>query len=130
MNQIRIPKSFQLFAQTIKVEFDPDLVFDSDARGVAAYRENLIKILSKDNEKRPDEQIEKSFYHELVHWILHLMSEDELSDNEKFVDTFALLLHQFHKTAEYDPVYYVKPGTFTEEELSKFKPGSIIEMKD
>ena len=31
---------------------------------------------------------------ELVHAILHNMGEDDLNDNEKFVDVFGSLLHQ------------------------------------
>ena len=43
---------------------------------------------------------EQTFCHELVHWILNVMSEDEKHD-EQFVETFSMLLHQALTTMEY-----------------------------
>ena len=43
-----------------------------------------------------------TFYHEKVHIILDTMGERELSQNEKFVDTFAKLLRQSDETANYE----------------------------
>lgn len=40
----------------------------------------------------------QTFCHELVHYILHQMGEERLYHNERFVDGFGHLLHQFFKT--------------------------------
>lgn len=42
--------------------------------------------------------IEQTIYHEVVHAILESIGENELSKNEKFVQGFAVLLHQFETT--------------------------------
>jgi hypothetical protein len=41
---------------------------------------------------------EQILYHEVVHGILDTMGEYELSNNEKFVKTFSVLLYQFEMT--------------------------------
>lgn len=45
-----------------------------------------------------DARKEQTFFHELVHAILDVIGEAELTDNEKFVDAFAAMLHQAIKT--------------------------------
>ena len=42
--------------------------------------------------------VDQTIYHEVVHAILESMGEDALSGNDKFVQNFALLLHQFETT--------------------------------
>jgi len=98
---MKIPSSFQLMGQTITVEFDPNLIFEDDARGIAKFRQNKIILVSKDNEKRPATQIEQAFCHELVHWILEKMNEMKLCDDEKFVEVFGSLLHQALSTGTF-----------------------------
>ena len=39
--------------------------------------------------------VNQTLYHEVIHAILESMSEHTLSQNEEFVQKFALLLHQF-----------------------------------
>lgn len=97
---IRIPKSFDLYAQTINITWHDDLILRNDARGEAHQRYNQIKMDTMVG--RPESMKEQTFYHEKVHLILHQMGEEELANNEKFVDTFASLLHQADASAEYD----------------------------
>ena len=99
---MRIPKSFQLFGQTITVEWLDRLIEDQDAVGEAHYRANRI-VLQRNNDgiARPQTQSEATFCHELVHWIFFMMNEDDLRKNEKLVDVFGRLLHQALTTMEY-----------------------------
>ncbi len=90
-----IPKTFQLFGQTITVEIDPDLSHEDDASGAALYRTNKIKLTpSTSTDPKIPAQIEKVFLHELMHWIFYMAGESKLRSNEKLVDLIANLLHQ------------------------------------
>lgn len=98
---MKIPKQFELFGQTINVEYTDKLVSDRDSIGLAIYRENRI-LLQKatDGIIRTKEMIEQTFLHELFHFILFEAGEVELMDNEKFVDIISSLFHQFLKTSK------------------------------
>jgi len=45
--------------------------------------------------------MEHTYFHELVHCILHTIGRTKLSDDEELVDMVAGLLHQSVKTAVY-----------------------------
>ena len=99
---MRIPKSFNLAGLTINVKFDDKLLHVDDNLGQARYRENLVLLQkrSKDNPILKENQ-EQHFLHEKIHWILNIMNEHDLRNNEKFVDTFAHLLYQSIKSEKY-----------------------------
>lgn len=99
---MKIPKRFKLFGHIIEVNITHDLSDKTDLRGCTKYREHKILLQAVDNKfyTRPTSNQEQTFYHELVHWILTLMSEDNNHD-EKFVETFSMLLHQALTTMEY-----------------------------
>lgn len=99
MNKVKIPKEFTIFGQTIKVEMVKDLTNSDGASlyGEAVYGKNLIRI----NTSFPREKQEWTFLHELLHHILNALSEDNATQDEKFVDTFSGLLHQALTTAKY-----------------------------
>lgn len=101
---MKIPKRFKLMGQTIDVIFEKDLIDNNDNRGEARYRRNEIALQPSvmDAVIRPPAQIGQSFCHELVHWILFLLSEDKLRKDEQFVDRFSGLLHQSLTTMEYE----------------------------
>lgn len=97
--KIMIPKEFFLFGQKITVEFNNNRLDDLEALG--ACKNSTNEIIISDNyrgDKLPDNSIEQTFYHELVHQILFKMNENDLSENEKFVQVFSGLLHQYEKT--------------------------------
>ena len=88
-----IPSSFKLMGKTITVQYDNSLVDRKNSLGNTWCQEIRLQ--------NPGEQIsitredlEQTFFHELVHSILNSMSEKELSGNEKFVELFSSLLHQ------------------------------------
>jgi len=100
---MRIPTSFNLIDETITVKTDPTVALE-DSCGLSEYRTNTIR-LSPDNLVNPmtPHRTEQVFLHELVHFILYAMKEDDLRKNEKFVDTFACLLHQAILTSNFNP---------------------------
>lgn len=92
---MRIPQSFNLFGQTITVEFRKSLYKTHKACGLWVAVEN--KILLQDSTKYykiTQLQIEQTFFHELVHACLELAGYSDLSADERLVDTFASLIHQ------------------------------------
>jgi hypothetical protein len=90
-----IPQSFWLGGLKIDVSYDENLYRNRKIVGEAQYLAQKIilepSILNK-------QSIEQNFHHEMVHWILFMMSEDELRCNEKFVDLFAHFLYQARVT--------------------------------
>jgi hypothetical protein len=100
-----IPKSFKLQAHTIKVKVDRKKVEaeSKDCLGLAIYTTNEILLTDTMNGLPLDQTvIDHAFYHELCHHILGCMNERKLNNNEKFVDTFAGLLHQALSTFKYE----------------------------
>lgn len=94
----KIPKEFMLFGTKISVKYDNGLYYNNDATGESRYPVNEIVLQSTNDDYKADDS---TFYHELVHWVLHMMGEEELDSNEKFVDIFGRLLHQFITTSKY-----------------------------
>ena len=92
---MKIPDKIQIMDCEITVEYDKKLSFEAGCCGLAAYRENKIFLQpSTEDFPRPDCDIEKTFFHEMTHWILFKMDETDLRNNEKFVDVFAACLRQ------------------------------------
>lgn len=105
-SKFRIPKRFKLLGQTINVVYDDELVHEDDFKGVAVYRRNEIRIQPSNKYQRiPKEQVEQTFLHELIHFILYYTNIREVSEapyaDEAFVDATANLLHQALTTMEY-----------------------------
>ena len=77
----------------IKVEKKKNFMSLTDNHGLSDFQKNVI-TLQDVTKSYSLEQMEHTFYHELVHFILNAMNEHELNTNEKFVDLFGGLLHQ------------------------------------
>lgn len=101
--EIKIPKRFKLYAQTIEVIFNEKECTREDALGLSYNDENRIYLseLSGRANQLPDEKIEQTFHHELVHQIFDKAGYRELSKDEKLVSVFSNLLHQALNTFEY-----------------------------
>ncbi len=86
-----IPKSFRLMGHTYRVEVvdEKDWLEDDDV-GACHHERHLILIRANQD----DSAKQHTFCHELVHAILGRMGENELDDDEQFVDVFGALLHQ------------------------------------
>lgn len=101
---MKIPKQFELFGHTIKVEWRDDLLDTEGVVGMCFFRENRIVLQRLDTPAyrgRVKECSEVTFFHEVLHFILDHMKRDELKRDEEFVNIFALCLHQALKTAKY-----------------------------
>ena len=94
-----IPKSFKLFATEIKVVIDDRRTDDLKAYGYFENSTSTITLATKDGiSELSDCRKLDAFYHERTHAILEAMGERELSENEKFVDTFSKLFRQSIET--------------------------------
>lgn len=90
-----IPDFFWLGGLKIEVTYDENLYKNRKVVGEARYPSQSIILDTAVMEKQSNEQ---NFFHELVHWILYMMNEDELRCNEKFVDLFSHFLYQARVT--------------------------------
>lgn len=96
---MRIPKRFKLASIPVEIEIDNDFAKKHQCAGQSLYAEQKIII---DATAMPIESTLETLAHEAVHWILFIMNEHKLRNNEKFVDTFAHLLTQALTTMEYE----------------------------
>ena len=97
-----IPDEFQILGHTVKIQRVDSIDSPEGIThlGYSDYQVCLLSIRNSDDELELCEScIEQTYLHEVVHFILGAMGEDKLNDNEKFVDTFAGLLHQILKTS-------------------------------
>ena len=102
MNTIKIPKEFQIFGETITVESNDALTYKEGLKGMTLYRENRIVLqLNNEGASIPQDSIEQTFFHEMLHFVLDKIKEDELREDEKLVDLISSALHQVFKTAKY-----------------------------
>jgi hypothetical protein len=98
----KIPKSFELFGNTIKVSFNKSKTRELSALG--AFSSNINELILTDicdQGKLPKDVIYQTFLHELTHAILFKLSKDDIAKDEIFVEQFAQLLYQYLKTAKY-----------------------------
>ena len=98
---MKIPSSFYLHGQKINVVRVDHIGSENGTLGEARLAKNEIAIQNNANGfSRQPSQIEQTFWHEVVHYILVHMGQDELTAEEAFVDGFAHLLHQAITTME------------------------------
>lgn len=98
-----IPKEFYLLGQKIKVVQKPLLIVDKNLVGQSHYGINEIHLQTKEKNNciLTEEKQGQVFYHELVHQIIDKMGlamKENIVLDEKFVDLFGGLLHQFEIT--------------------------------
>lgn len=100
---MKIPKRFKVFASTINIVWDNKRLNDKGVYGLTDYTKCEITLSTLHGvENLSEDRIMDTFYHEKVHTLLDAMNEVALSENEKFVDTFAKLLRQSDETAEFE----------------------------
>jgi predicted SprT family Zn-dependent metalloprotease len=96
---MNIPKTFQLYGQTIEVRLTKDTFYTCDAYGLAEYRKNIISLQEPiEGLEVPRQMLEQVFCHELTHFLLDRVGgkiAEDLRDNEEFVDRLGSLIHQF-----------------------------------
>jgi len=96
LSAFNIPEWFFLAGLQVSTVVDNALAKTRGICGEARYQNQEIRI---DLSYGLKSSVEQAFLHELVHWILFVMNEDELRNNERFVDLFAHLLYQFQQTS-------------------------------
>lgn len=95
--KFKLPTEFELMGQTIKVVKEPKLLDMANCCGQSHYGENTIYIDPSLN----TDLLALTFYHELVHFILHSLGHQELNNNEGFIDSVANCFYQSMKSAKY-----------------------------
>jgi len=98
---IIIPERFKLNGKTITVTIDDDYLSEYDSYGEADFTEKLITLCDKyKGQKLSKKEKEATYFHELVHMILHSMDKHKLKYDEKFVEDFAQRLYEYEKTKQ------------------------------
>ena len=98
---IRIPKSFTVGGQDINVTMNEG--FEDEKLGACSLWDGRLKI-AETYKGRAQSNSSKlnTFYHELIHLILDTMGEYELSQNERFVNTFSGFLTEAIRSFKYE----------------------------
>jgi len=101
-NLCKIPKSFELLSNTIKVKYSSKLQQEKGAIGQSNFAENQL-VIQKDTPASPissDCQYH-TYWHEVVHFLFYSAGEPELCANEKLVDLLGNLLAQHERTRKF-----------------------------
>jgi hypothetical protein len=100
---VRIPKRFKILGRTVEVVWVDDLLQSSDFCGAARYRMDQVALQTPNDAYRPTPaQLENTFCHEVVHWMLYMSGNHDLNKQESAVELLGAMLHQILSTAEYD----------------------------
>lgn len=96
---ILISESFKLNGRTINVIVDDDYCREEKLWGEADFSLRIITLCNKSKGKVLRKKVkEVTFFHELVHQILHSIGKDKLKWDEDFVEAFADRLFEYEKT--------------------------------
>jgi len=99
---MKVPKKYKLFNTTVNIIWDNKRLNDKGVYGLHDYGKSEIVLSTIEGvEKLSEDRIIDTFYHERTHSILDAMNEQELSNNERFVDVFSKLLRQSIETSKY-----------------------------
>lgn len=97
----RIPKSFTVGGQDIEVREIERC--DSGCLGECCVAEGFVDIACTSKGREICDSVKlNTFYHELTHCILDTMGENDLSLNEKFVNTFSGFLTEAIRSFKYE----------------------------
>lgn len=102
--RVRIPTSFTIMGKTITVLAVPDL-WHANGVNIGEWQPLDQRILLQEDTpqmRRHRQHKEQTFCHELAHVILEGTGRDDLSKDEKLVDTMGSLLHQFLQSQQGD----------------------------
>lgn len=91
---MRIPDKIKIFDQVIRIKWDQEYCEQLQARGVTEYDfNNIILTENYDGRRIPRSLIEKTFFHELSHFIIHIMGYRKLAMDEKFIEQLGVILY-------------------------------------
>ena len=102
MKQLTLPKKVQIGVKWYSVDV-VETMRNKAHMGEANYPEQTITLGRRTHHGVPFKlsALHETFWHELVHVILHSMGEDKLNDNEKFVEEFSHRLAKAIQTARF-----------------------------
>ena len=102
MKQLTLPKRLQVDGKWYSVDVVESMRKRS-MMGEANYPNQTITLGRKTHHGVPFKlsALHETFWHELVHVILHSMGEDKLNDNERFVEEFSHRLAKAIETARF-----------------------------
>lgn len=100
-----IPETFEVFGRTVNVIICEEINEKESCYGYCDYTISTIYINKKviiDNQIREvcKDLMYQTYLHEKVHMMLDAINEHKLSQNEKFVDNLAGIMHQVEKTSK------------------------------
>lgn len=92
--KLNIPAQVEIAGLIIKTVLmgDEDNWTEKNCIGKAEYQTQSI-VIDVTRVKETD-TLEQIYYHELLHWLFHIMGEEDLQRNEKLVDLLAHFLYQ------------------------------------
>jgi hypothetical protein len=88
---VKLPKSFELYGRTITVVYS-----DLQDAACAIWQSDLDRITVDPD--LPKDTKAQSFLHECCHAWLEALGREDLSQDERFVDSLSGLMHQMLKT--------------------------------
>ena len=96
---ILIPEEFRLNKKRIRVKINDDYCDSKAYLGEADFDSKIITLSDKYKGKRlKTETKEKTFYHELVHFIFDACGYEEMKYDEEMVDKIAMKFYEYEKT--------------------------------
>lgn len=102
-NILPIPEQFELFGQTIHINFVADLMYRKDAYGETNPRNNTINLQKHTQSIQILRTvIEVTYLHEVIHLICLALGEEEFGQDETRVDRWANALHQIFISSKYE----------------------------
>ena len=102
MKQLTLPKKLRVNDKWYSVDV-VESMRNKAHMGEANYPNQTITIARKTHHGVPFKlsALHETFWHELVHCILHSMGEDKLNDDERFVEEFSNRLAKAIETARF-----------------------------
>jgi len=97
---MKIPKKIQIGGREIEVVFDNKHCDISGGYGMADWWEGKIYLQDKTHDtERPQDFINQTFIHEVMHWILQTLNNN-LKDDDTFCEQVSHLMYQVIKQIE------------------------------
>ena len=100
MNQLKIPKSFEMIGSTVNVEFEGKRTEENEASGLAIYTENKI-LLNSQLLDQPIENAQVVFWHEFFHFVFNAIGHKKNNFNEDLLDQLGGIMTQFFRTVKW-----------------------------
>lgn len=92
--KIKIPNRVKILDQIIKVIWDQTYLEQLQATGASEFDYNRIVLCdSYDYRRLPKSMIEKTFFHELAHFLIYQTGYQKLAIDEKFITILGAVLY-------------------------------------